>query len=135
MTAGLGLEKLVADADKGNDDYRALLLKSAADRLAEASAEWLHYQVRTSYWGYSSDELLNPQSLLKEEFQGIRPAPGYPACPDLVLNRDILTLLGGTSSTGMQITDSNALLPASSICGFYFAHPESHYFGVGIHSS
>ncbi len=135
VTAGLGLEKLVADADKGNDDYRALLLKSAADRLAEASAEWLHYQVRTSYWGYSSDELLNPQSLLKEEFQGIRPAPGYPACPDLVLNRDILTLLGGTSSTGMQITDSNALLPASSICGFYFAHPESHYFGVGIHSS
>ncbi|MDP6849817.1 MAG: methionine synthase [Planctomycetota bacterium] len=131
VTSGLGLEELVLSAEEQNDDYRALLLKTIADRLAEASAEWLHFQVRTKFWGYAPNEVLEQSNLLKEKYQGIRPAPGYPACPDLVLNRDILALLDESGAAGLQVTDSNALLPASSVCGFYFARPEAHYFGIG----
>ena len=131
VTAGLGLEAQVALAESAHDDYRAILLKALADRLAEAAAEYLHQQVRCQYWGYASREQLDNQALIEEQYQGIRPAPGYPACPDHTEKASLWQLLEVEARTGMQLTESFAMHPAASVSGWYFAHPQARYFGVG----
>ena len=130
VTAGLGIEHMLEEFHEAHDDYHAIMLKSLADRLAEACAEWLHERVRKEFWGYASDETLDNQALIKEQYRGIRPAPGYPACPDHTVKAALFELLDVTTNTGMSITDSFAMMPAASVSGFYFAHPESHYFAV-----
>ncbi len=107
------------------------MLQALADRLAEAFAELLHLRTRKEYWGYDTKEALSEEELIKENYQGIRPAPGYPACPDHTEKRKLFALLGGQENTGIELTESLAMYPASSICGWYFAHPESKYFGIG----
>ncbi|WP_417608520.1 methionine synthase [Owenweeksia hongkongensis] len=130
VTAGLGIEKILEEYLKDQDDYKSIMVKSLADRLAEATAEWLHYKVRTEYWGYASGEQLENDELIKEKYQGIRPAPGYPACPDHLEKNTIFDLLQA-DRIGMTLTDSLAMYPASSVSGYYFAHPDSKYFGLG----
>ena len=117
--------------EKQHDDYNAILLKSLADRLAEAAAEWLHERVRKNDWGYAAYEALDNAALIREKYQGIRPAPGYPACPDHLVKKDIFKLLSLEDHCNMKLTESLAMLPASSVSGFYLAHPESAYFSVG----
>ena len=107
------------------------MLQALTDRLAEAFAEYLHEKVRKEYWGYAKEEDLNNEDLVKENYQGIRPAPGYPACPDHTEKYKLFNLLGGEAATGIHLTESLAMYPASSVCGWYFAHPQSKYFGVG----
>jgi 5-methyltetrahydrofolate--homocysteine methyltransferase len=131
VTAGIGLDELVSSYEGAHDDYSAILAKALADRLAEAFAEFLHLKVRREIWGYAPDEDLNGQDLIRERYQGIRPAPGYPACPDHTEKGPLFSLLGITRRIGVRLTESYAMLPAASVCGFYFSHPESHYFGVG----
>lgn len=131
VTAGLGLEKLVAQAESAHDDYQAILLKAIADRLAEAYAEHLHEEVRRVHWGYAAEEHLDNQELIRERYRGIRPAPGYPACPDHSLKDDIFALLDATAKIGVSLTESRAMLPTASVSGFFFAHPAATYFGVG----
>jgi 5-methyltetrahydrofolate--homocysteine methyltransferase len=131
VTAGIGLEELVKRFEQNNDDYSALLAKSLADRLAEAFAERLHERVRKEFWGYAKNEHLDNDSLISEQYRGIRPAPGYPACPDHTEKRLLFDLLNVTENTGIQLTESFAMLPAASVSGFYFAHPQARYFGVG----
>lgn len=128
-TAGLGADKRLADFRAAHDDYSDILLKALADRLAEAHAEYLHAHVRRDLWGYASDEALSNDDLIRENYQGIRPAPGYPACPDHSLKPQLFDLLDAPS-LGMSLTESFAMLPASSVSGYYFAYPESSYFGV-----
>ena len=106
------------------------MLKAIADRLAEAFAEWLHRQVRREYWGYARDEALDSAAMIREEYRGIRPAPGYPACPDHEVKEQLFGLLQATK-IGMSVTESYAMLPAASVSGFYLAHPEAAYFAVG----
>jgi 5-methyltetrahydrofolate--homocysteine methyltransferase len=106
------------------------MLKSLADRLAEACAEWLHQRVRTDYWGYAADEALCASDLIAEKYRGIRPAPGYPACPDHTEKATLFGLLDATANTGIQLTESYAMLPAAAVSGFFFAHPEAHYFAI-----
>jgi len=119
------------EADLFKDDpYKSMLAKSVADRFAEAFAEALHEKVRKELWGYARDEKLAKENLIREEYKGIRPAPGYPACPDHTLKRDIWALLDVEKNAGIQLTESLAMWPASSVSGFYFAHPESRYFGI-----
>ena len=130
VTAGLGIETRVAEFEKANDDYSAILLKALADRLAEAAAEWLHMRVRTHYWGYASGEMLDHQALIDEKFQGIRPAPGYPACPDHTAKRALFALLDAPANAGMGLTESCAMTPAASVAGFYIAHPAARYFAI-----
>jgi 5-methyltetrahydrofolate--homocysteine methyltransferase len=130
VTTGLGIEKKLAEFDAAKDDYNAIMLKALADRLAEAFAEWLHMMVRREYWGYASDERLDRTALIGEEYRGIRPAPGYPACPDHSVKAALFDLLRA-SEIGMGLTESFAMLPAASVSGFYFAHPEARYFAVG----
>ena len=130
VTAGLGIEHMLEEFHEAHDDYHAIMLKSLADRLAEACAEWLHERVRKEFWGYASDETLDNQALIKEQYRGIRPAPGYPACPDHTVKAALFKLLDVPTNTGMSITESFAMMPAASVSGFYFAHPESHYFAV-----
>ncbi|HXY21188.1 MAG TPA: vitamin B12 dependent-methionine synthase activation domain-containing protein, partial [Burkholderiaceae bacterium] len=130
VTAGLGLEVREAIYAAQHDDYDAILLKALADRLAEAAAEMLHERVRRDLWGYVPDENLKPEQLLKEAYRGIRPAPGYPACPEHSVKRDLLAALHA-ECIGMGLTESFAMTPASSISGFYFAHPQARYFVVG----
>ncbi len=130
VTAGLGIEARVAEFEAAHDDYRAILLKSLADRLAEACAEWLHERVRRECWGYAADETLDNAALIREEYRGIRPAPGYPACPDHTVKGPLFELLGARERIGMALTESYAMMPAAAVSGFYFAHPESHYFAV-----
>ena len=130
VTTGIGIEKKVEFFENDGDDYSAILLKSLADRLAEAFAERLHALVRTKYWAYNLEELKN-EDLIKEKYQGIRPAPGYPACPDHSLKTDIFALLEVEKNIGMFLTESLAMYPAASVSGFYFSHPESRYFGLG----
>jgi 5-methyltetrahydrofolate--homocysteine methyltransferase len=113
------------------DDYNKIILQALADRLAEAFAEMLHKKVRTEYWAYEKDEQLSNDQLIKEEYKGIRPAPGYPACPDHTEKYKLFALLGGQENTGIELTESLAMYPASSVCGWYFANPESKYFGIG----
>jgi 5-methyltetrahydrofolate--homocysteine methyltransferase len=130
VTAGLGIERKLAEFAAKQDDYSGLMLKALADRLAEAFAEWLHRRVRTELWGYARDEALDARALAREEYRGIRPAPGYPACPDHAVKAPLLDLLDA-NAIGMGITESFAMTPAASVSGFYFAHPEARYFAVG----
>jgi len=126
-----GIEPHIKRFEHGYDDYNKIILQALADRLAEAFAELLHKKTRTEYWGYINDEQLNSEQLINEEYIGIRPAPGYPACPDHTEKYKLFKLLGGEANTGIQLTESLAMYPASSVCGWYFAHPDSKYFGVG----
>ena len=125
-----GIEPHLARFQAVHDDYSDILLKALADRFAEAFAERLHQHVRTTLWGYAPGEQLTNEALIKEEYRGIRPAPGYPACPDHSLKPTLFELLGATENTGITLTESYAMLPTSAVSGFYFAHPESQYFGV-----
>jgi len=130
VTAGLGIEKKLAEFEAKKDDYNAIMLKAIADRLAEAFAEWLHRKVRREYWRYARDETLDSAAMIREEYRGIRPAPGYPACPDHEVKAPLFGLLQAPK-IGMSITESYAMLPAASVSGFYLAHPEATYFAVG----
>ncbi|HET7293811.1 MAG TPA: methionine synthase [Vicinamibacteria bacterium] len=130
VTAGLGCEALVAEFESRKDDYAAIMAKALADRLAEAFAEWLHRRVRAE-WGYGRDEALGVEELIRERYRGIRPAPGYPACPDHTEKRRLFDLLGAEARAGMALTESYAMVPAASVSGLYFAHPEARYFQVG----
>ncbi len=129
VTAGLGTEKISARFEAANDDYSGIMFKSLADRLAEAFAEYMHERVRTDFWGYAAEEKLNVDALIKEQYQGIRPAPGYPACPDHTVKADMFKLLQ-CDEIDMQLTDSFAMMPAAAVSGFYFAHKEAKYFSV-----
>ena len=131
VTAGIGIEKWVAKFEKDLDDYHSIMLKAIADRLAEAFAERLHERVRKEFWGYAKDEKLSNEDLIAEKYQGVRPAPGYPACPDHTEKPLIWKLLDVEKNTGIKLTESNAMYPAASVSGWYFSHPESKYFGVG----
>lgn len=131
VTAGIGIEKLITAYEKDHDDYHIIMVKAIADRLAEAFAELMHEKVRKELWGFASDESLDNNALIKENYQGIRPAPGYPACPDHTEKRTLFDLLEVEKSTGIELTESFAMYPASSVSGFYFAHPDAKYFGVG----
>jgi len=130
VTTGSAVETRVAAYKAAGDDYSALMLKALADRLAEALAEWLHWKVRTELWGYARDEALDNASLIREEYRGIRPAPGYPACPDHSVKAPLFDVLGA-AQIGMEVTENYAMLPAASVAGFYLAHPDSRYFAVG----
>jgi 5-methyltetrahydrofolate--homocysteine methyltransferase len=130
VTAGIGLDRIVTEAEARHDDYRALLARSLADRLAEALAERLHEKVRRELWGYAADERLDNPALIAEGYRGIRPAPGYPACPDHTGKRTIFRLLDA-ERVGMSLTESCAMLPTAAVAGWYFSHPEAAYFGVG----
>ncbi|HEY8624067.1 MAG TPA: vitamin B12 dependent-methionine synthase activation domain-containing protein, partial [Casimicrobiaceae bacterium] len=130
VTSGLGIEKKLAEFEAKKDDYNAIMLKAIADRLAEAFAEWLHHKVRREYWGYARDEALDSAAMIREEYRGIRPAPGYPACPDHEVKAPLFGLLQAPK-IGMSVTESYAMLPAASVSGFYLAHPEATYFAVG----
>ncbi|CAG0983534.1 partial 5-methyltetrahydrofolate--homocysteine methyltransferase, partial [Rhodocyclaceae bacterium] len=130
VTAGIGIETKLAEFEAQHDDYRAIMLKSLADRLAEAAAEWLHREVRTNHWGYAANEMLDNGALIAEKYQGIRPAPGYPACPDHVAKGELFRLLDAPANAGMALTESYARTPAASVSGFYLAHPEARYFAV-----
>jgi 5-methyltetrahydrofolate--homocysteine methyltransferase len=131
VTAGHGLTEICAAFEQDHDDYRAILARSLADRLAEAFAERLHEQVRRDYWGYAESEELDSEGLIQEEYRGIRPAPGYPACPDHSVKRTLFDLLEAEDRTGVSLTESFAMQPAASVAGWYFSHPASSYFGVG----
>jgi 5-methyltetrahydrofolate--homocysteine methyltransferase len=130
VTTGIGLEERVHVLEAKHDDYRAIMLKALADRLAEAFAEALHARVRREFWGYAADERLANEDLVAEKYRGIRPAPGYPACPDHTEKGPLFHLLGA-GEIGMSLTESFAMLPASSVSGFYLAHPQAQYFAVG----
>lgn len=131
VTAGFGTAELAAEYEKNLDDYSSIMVKALADRLAEAFAEYLHKEVRTNYWGYSTGEELSNEELIKESYKGIRPAPGYPACPDHLEKLTIWDLLDVDNRIGVQLTDSLAMWPAASVSGYYFANPEARYFGLG----
>jgi len=131
VTAGIGLDKLVAEYDAAQDDYNSIMAKAIADRFAEAFAEYLHREVRTTHWGYMADENLSQEALVKEQYRGIRPAPGYPANPDHTQKETIWDLLKPLENSSIELTESWAMLPAASVSGWYFSHPESQYFGVG----
>ncbi len=130
VTAGIGIERKLAEFEAAHDDYRSIMLKSIADRLAEACAEWLHERVRKEYWGYAGDEHLNNDDLVAEKYRGIRPAPGYPSCPDHTAKAELFKLLDVTANTSMTITENFAMSPAAAVAGFYLAHRESHYFAI-----
>jgi 5-methyltetrahydrofolate--homocysteine methyltransferase len=130
VTAGIGIEKKLAEFEGKRDDYSAIMLKALADRLAEAFAELLHKRVRREFWGYARDESLDNDALIAEKYRGIRPAPGYPACPDHTEKGPLFELLKA-ERMGMQLTESYAMYPAAAVSGFYLSHPESQYFAVG----
>ncbi len=131
VTAGLGIEKWVKNFEEEHDDYNSILLKALADRLAEAFAELMHKKMRKEYWAYASSEELGNEDLIKEGYQGIRPAPGYPACPDHTEKRNLFDLLDTEKKIGVSLTESYAMYPAASVSGVYYAHPDSKYFGLG----
>jgi 5-methyltetrahydrofolate--homocysteine methyltransferase len=131
VTAGIGIEEHVARFEAGHDDYSAILLKALADRLAEAFAERMHERVRREFWGYQPDESLDNESLIDEKYLGIRPAPGYPACPDHTEKTELFELLDATHNAGIQLTEGFAMYPAAAVSGWYFSHPNSQYFVVG----
>jgi 5-methyltetrahydrofolate--homocysteine methyltransferase len=126
-----GIDTHIQRFEKEHDDYSKIMLQALADRLAEALAEYLHHEVRTKYWGYVGDEALSNEELIKEKYVGIRPAPGYPACPDHTEKYKLFNLLNARAEINIQLTESLAMYPASSVCGWYFSHPEAKYFGVG----
>ena len=131
VTTGIGLDRKVAEFEAANDDYSSIMVKALADRLAEAFAEKLHERVRRELWGYAPTEHLDNQAIIREQYQGIRPAPGYPACPDHTEKRTLFDLLDAERNVGVHLTESFAMLPASAVSGFYFWHPQAQYFGVG----
>lgn len=131
VTTGLGIEKYVKQFEADDDDYNAIMLKALADRLAEALAERMHERVRKEFWGYASDEAFDNAALVAEKYQGIRPAPGYPACPEHTEKRTLFQLLNVEENTGIELTESCAMYPAASVSGWYFSHPQSKYFGLG----
>jgi len=131
VTAGIGIEKKIEEFEAAHDDYRSILLKALADRLAEAFAEHLHQRVRREFWGYSQDESLGSEELIRERYRGIRPAPGYPACPDHSEKEKVFRLLDAPANAGMELTSGFAMLPAASVSGYYFAHPQADYFVLG----
>ena len=126
-----GADELAKQHERRHDDYRAIMVKALADRLAEAFAERLHERVRREFWGYGSAENLTNDALIREEYKGIRPAPGYPACPDHTEKAALFSLVEATAKTGVKLTESFAMWPAAAVSGFYFSHPESQYFAVG----
>jgi 5-methyltetrahydrofolate--homocysteine methyltransferase len=131
VTAGIGLDKIVAAYEADHDDYHSILAKALADRLAESFAETLHQRVRKEFWGYAPEEQLSNQELIREHYRGIRPAPGYPACPEHTEKRTLFHLLKAEETCGITLTESMAMMPAASVSGWYFAHPEARYFGLG----
>jgi 5-methyltetrahydrofolate--homocysteine methyltransferase len=131
VTAGIGIDAKVKEFMDKNDDYGAIMVKAIADRLAEAFAEHLHHRVRTEFWGYAAAEKLSNDELVAEKYQGIRPAPGYPACPDHTEKADLFRLLDAPKNAGMQVTESYAMLPTAAVSGFYLSHPDARYFAVG----
>ena len=126
-----GIEPHIKAFEANLDDYNKIMLQALADRLAEAFAECLHLKTRKEYWGYATDEHLTNDELIHEKYLGIRPAPGYPACPDHTEKYKLFDLLNVTESIGITLTESLAMYPASSVCGWYFANPQSQYYGVG----
>ena len=130
-TAGIGAEEMAKEYEAKGDDYNAIMVKALADRLAEACAEWLHEQVRKNYWGYADDEHLANDDLIREKYRGIRPAPGYPACPDHTEKATLFKLLDPKQQCGVDLTEHFAMYPAASVSGWYFSHPQSQYFAVG----
>ncbi|AVF47780.1 methionine synthase [Elizabethkingia anophelis] len=131
VTAGFGADEAAAKYNEENDDYNSIMVKALADRFAEAYAEFLHYKIRKEYWGYASDENLNNEQMIKEEYKGTRPAPGYPACPDHLEKNMIWNVLKVEENIGVKLTESLAMWPAASVSGYYFSHPMSKYFGLG----
>jgi len=131
VTAGINIDARVAEYEKNHDDYNAIMLKALADRLAEAFAELLHERVRREFWGYAADEVLSNDDMIAEKYRGIRPAPGYPACPEHSEKGPLFELLHAPENAGITLTDSFAMLPTAAVSGFYFSHPESSYFAVG----
>ena len=131
VTTGIGADELASEYEAQHDDYNAIMVKALADRLAEAFAEHLHERVRLEYWGYAADEALDNESLIKEKYRGIRPAPGYPACPDHTEKGTLFELLDVTNTIGLELTDSYAMSPAAAVSGWYFGHPDSSYFNTG----
>jgi 5-methyltetrahydrofolate--homocysteine methyltransferase len=131
VTTGIGIDEKVAEFERDHDDYNSIMLKALADRLAEAFAERMHERVRREFWGYAPDEHLGNDELIKESYRGIRPAPGYPANPEHTEKKLLWNLLNVEKNTGIDLTDSMAMMPAASVSGWYFAHPESRYFAVG----
>jgi 5-methyltetrahydrofolate--homocysteine methyltransferase len=131
VTAGLGLDEVVRRFEAAHDDYNAIMAKALADRLAEALAEMIHARVRRDLWGYAPDEGLDNDALIAERYRGIRPAPGYPACPDHTEKGELFRALDATAAAGISLTESYAMLPAASVSGYYFAHPQAAYFGLG----
>ncbi|MET4161227.1 5-methyltetrahydrofolate--homocysteine methyltransferase [Marinobacterium sp. MBR-111] len=130
VTAGIGIDKMIAEFEADHDDYNSIMVKALADRLAEAFAECMHKRVRTEFWGYAADENLDNDALIREQYQGIRPAPGYPACPDHTEKALLWELLDVEHNAGMTLTDSFAMLPTAAVSGWYFSHPDARYFGV-----
>ena len=136
-TAGIGAEEVAKAYQEAGDDYNSIMVKALADRLAEACAEWLHKQVRTQYWGYDKDEVLDNDALIKEQYKGIRPAPGYPACPDHTEKGTLFDLLDPAAThnqagrSGVFLTEHYAMFPTAAVSGWYFAHPQAQYFAVG----
>ena len=131
VTAGIGIDEHVARFEKAHDDYSAIILKALADRLAEALAEYMHQRTRREFWAYARDEQLKNEDLIAEKYRGIRPAPGYPACPDHSEKAKLWQLLDVEASIGLRLTESYAMYPTAAVSGFYFAHPEARYFAVG----
>jgi 5-methyltetrahydrofolate--homocysteine methyltransferase len=131
VTAGIGIDEHIARFEAAHDDYSSIMLKALADRLAEALAERMHERVRREHWGYAAHERLDSSGLIREEYQGIRPAPGYPACPDHTEKAALWKLLDAERTVGIRLTESFAMFPTAAVSGFYFSHPQSHYFGVG----
>ena len=131
VTAGIGLDKVVERFESDHDDYSSIMAKALADRLAEAFAERLHERVRKEFWAYVPDENLSNEDIIAENYRGIRPAPGYPACPDHTEKKTLFRLLDAEKNAGIHLTESFAMLPAAAVSGLYFAHPEARYFGVG----
>ncbi len=131
VTAGIGIEGKIKEFEADHDDYSSIMLKAIADRFAEAFAEYLHALVRKEYWGYAKNETLDNEELIKEQYQGIRQAPGYAACPDHTEKATLWELLQVEKNTGITLTESYAMFPTASVSGWYFAHPDSRYFGVG----
>ena len=131
VTAGIGIDDKLKEFQAQFDDYNDILLKSLADRLAEAFAEHMHEQVRKEHWGYAPEESLSNQEMIRERYDGIRPAPGYPACPDHTTKPGLFKLLNAPDNTGITLTDSMAMLPTAAVSGYYFSHPKAQYFGIG----
>jgi 5-methyltetrahydrofolate--homocysteine methyltransferase len=131
VTAGIGVEQLAEQYEQAGDDYNAIMVKALADRLAESFAEHMHRRVRKEFWGYATSEALSNEELIKERYKGIRPAPGYPACPDHTEKETLFALLNATQGIGVDLTEHFAMTPAASVSGFYFSHPESQYFAIG----